>query len=169
MKRREEIFEVIKRRPGVTFREITRELDVGVGTLQYHLRILEEEGRVFSKRIGGRRYLFPCEMRERAQRILMAISTENRRKVLLALLDGPLTQTKITKKTGMSQPSVSYHLKSLVELGVVQEKRVGRKRIYRVVYDPAMLARMIKEYRPGLWDKMAEKLADLIADMEGAE
>jgi len=169
MKRREEIFEVIKKKPGITFREITRELNVGVGTLQYHLRKLEDEGRVFSKRLGGKRYLFPSEMREVAQRLLMAISTENKRKVILALLDGPLTQTKIIKKTGMSQPSVSYHLKSLIELGVVKERRVGRRRIYWVAYDPCVLARMIKEYRPGLWEKMAEKLADLIADMEGAE
>ncbi len=168
MKRRDEILGVIRKRPGVTFREITRELNVGVGTLQYHLKRLEREGEVFSKKIGGRRYLFPSEMRELAQKLLMAVSTENKRKVIMTLLGGPLTQTDIIKKTGMSQPSVSYHLKSLVELGVVKERKVGRKRIYSITCDPSVLARIIRDYRPGLWEKMAEKLADLIADMEGA-
>ncbi len=168
MNRREEILELIRRKPGITFREITRELGIGVGALQYHLGKLEEDGKVFSKRLGRRRYLFPNEMKEVSQNLLMAISTENRRRVLVSLLGGPLIQTDIIKKTGMSQPSVSYHLKSLVELGVVKEKKAGRRRIYRVAYDPAILARMIREYRPKLWEKMAEKLADLIADMEEA-
>jgi len=169
MERRNEILEYIRNRPGVTFRELARELGLGIGDLQYHLRRLEKEGKVFSRKVGRRRYIFPAGFEEESQRLLMAISTETRRKILLLLMEGPLTQGEIARKLKLSQPTVSYHMRELEKLDVVKADRKGKSVVYRINYNPETLARLIRNYRPGLWEKLADSLIDLLTGMGDAE
>ncbi len=110
MERRNEILKRIQDRPGITFRELARELGIGIGDLQYHLHRLEKERRVFSRKFGKRRYIFPEGFEKDLQRLIIAISTGTRRRILLLLMDGPLSQSEIARKLGISQPTVSYHM-----------------------------------------------------------
>jgi len=169
MERRNEILNYIRNRPGVTFRELARELNLGIGDLQYHLGRLEKEGKVFSRKVGRRRYIFPAGFEDEAQRLLMAISTETRRKILLLLLERPMNQGEIAEKLGVSQPTISYHMRELEKLGVVKAKREGKSVVYSINYDPETLVRLIKEYRPGLWERLADSLIDLLAGMGEGE
>ncbi len=169
MERRNEILNYIRNRPGVTFRELARELKLGIGDLQYHLGKLEKEGKVFSRKVGRRRYIFPAGFEEEAQRLLMAISTETRRKILLLLMEGEMNQGEIAEKLGVSQPTISYHMRELEKLGVVKARREGKSVVYSINYDPGTLVRLIKEYRPGLWERLADSLIDLLAGMGEGE
>lgn len=167
MERRDEILKTIRDEPGITFRELARRLGLGIGDLQYHLRKLEREGEVFSRRVGRRRYLFPRGLEEDAQRLLIAISTDTRRRILLRLMDGPADQKTLSESLGVSQPTVSYHMGELVKLGVVDAERRGKSVIYSLSYDPGLVVRLIREYRPGLLEKLADGLIDLLAGMGG--
>ncbi len=169
MERRNEILNYIRSRPGVTFRELARALGVGIGDLQYHLGKLEKERLVFSRRVGRRRYIFPAGFEEEAQRLLMAISTETRRKILLLLMEGPMSQGEIAERLRVSQPTVSYHMRELEKLGVVKAERTGKSVIYTINYDPETLVRLIRDYRPGLWERLADSLIDLLAGMGEGE
>ncbi|WP_457742308.1 winged helix-turn-helix transcriptional regulator, partial [Thermococcus sp.] len=113
MERRKEILKTITQKPGITFRQLARELGIGIGDLQYHLRKLERDGVVFSKKLGKRRYIFPQGFEEEAQKLLIAISTESRRKILLLLMEGPMSQGEIASLLKLSQPTVSYHMGEL--------------------------------------------------------
>ncbi|AFL95470.1 transcription regulator, ArsR family 8 [Thermococcus cleftensis] len=165
MERRNEILHAIQAKPGITFRELARELGIGIGDLQYHLRRLEKEGRIFSRKVGKRRYLFPRGFEEEAQRLLIAISTETRRRILLLLLEGQRNQKDVAEKLNLSQPTVSYHMGELVKLGIVRARKDGKSVIYSLSYDPEVIARVIRDYRPGLWEKLADNLIDLLAGM----
>ncbi|WP_297534960.1 metalloregulator ArsR/SmtB family transcription factor [Thermococcus sp.] len=165
MERRNEILDQIRRRPGVTFRELARELGIGIGDLQYHLHKLEKEGKVFSKKIGRRRYIFPAGFEEEAQRLVIAISTETRRRILLQLMEGPKSQGELAERLGVSQPTISYHMGELEKLGIVEVVREGRSVIYRLKHDPTLIARIIRDYRPSLWEKLADNLIDLLTSM----
>ncbi|WP_297508470.1 metalloregulator ArsR/SmtB family transcription factor [Thermococcus sp.] len=169
MERRDEILNFIRGKPGITFRELARELGLGIGDLQYHLRKLEAEGKVFSKRIGRRRYIFPAGLEEDAQRLIVAIATETRRRILLLLLERPMSQGEIAEALGVSQPTVSYHMRELEKLGVVEGVRNGKSITYRLKYDPEMLVRVIREYRPSLWERLADSLVDILAGMGGGD
>ena len=169
MERRSEILHHIQGKPGITFRELARELGIGIGDLQYHLYRLEKEGKVFSRKIGKRRYLFPADFEEKAQRLLIAISTETRRRILLLLMEGPLTQSEIAKRLGLSQPTVSYHIGELVKLGIVDARKEGKSVTYNLSYDPRIIARVIREYRPSLWEKLADNLIDMLTGMGDEE
>ncbi|NJD98450.1 metalloregulator ArsR/SmtB family transcription factor [Thermococcus sp. LS1] len=169
MERRNEILHHIQSKPGITFRELARELGVGIGDLQYHLHRLEKEGRIFSKKLGKRRYIFPRGFEKEYQKLVIAISTETRRKILLLLMEGSMGQSEIAKRLNLSQPTVSYHMGELVKLGIVEARREGKNVIYTLSYDPAIIARVIRDYRPSLWEKLADSLIDLLTSVGDEE
>lgn len=56
---RKALMELIEVEPGIHFRELLRRTKVGIGTLHYHLAVLEREGFVESRRENRKRRLFP--------------------------------------------------------------------------------------------------------------
>ena len=64
---------------------------------------------------------------ERLAAIAKALADTNRLQILrlLANQDGPLCACDIVDYIGLSQPTVSHHLKTLKEAGLLQAKRNG--------------------------------------------
>ena len=67
--------------------------------------------------------------------ILKALSDENRLALLLAIADKDSTVTELAEVSGMSQPLVSHHLKTLRETGLVTSTAVGRSNLYSLCCD----------------------------------
>ena len=67
--------------------------------------------------------------------ILKALSDENRLALLLAIADKDSTVTELAEVSGMSQPLVSHHLKTLRDTGLVTSTAVGRSNVYSLCCD----------------------------------
>lgn len=63
---------------------------------------------------------------------LQALADPMRRAVLERLLGGPLPVNEIAAGLPVTRPAVSQHLRVLREAGLVSERRVGTRRIYRL-------------------------------------
>jgi DNA-binding transcriptional ArsR family regulator len=61
-----------------------------------------------------------------------AVAEPRRRQVLEALGSDELSVNELVEKLGWNQPMVSKHLGVLKQVGLVDERRVGRQRMYRV-------------------------------------
>ena len=61
-----------------------------------------------------------------------AVAEPKRRQVLEALGMRELSVNDLVALLGWNQPSVSKHLGVLKQVGLVSERRVGRRRLYRV-------------------------------------
>ena len=61
-----------------------------------------------------------------------AIAEPKRREVLEVIGNQEFSVNEIVGKLGWSQPMVSKHLGVLKQVGLVQERRLGRQRLYRV-------------------------------------
>jgi len=61
-----------------------------------------------------------------------AVAEPKRRQVLEALGVQELSVNEIVELLGWTQPMVSKHLGVLKQVGLVEERRVGRQRMYRV-------------------------------------
>jgi DNA-binding transcriptional ArsR family regulator len=61
-----------------------------------------------------------------------AVAEPKRRQVLDLLGARELSVNEIAKNLGWSQPMASKHLGVLKQVGLVRERREGRKRLYRV-------------------------------------
>src|SRR5690554_2293476 len=62
--------------------------------------------------------------------VFNAIAEPRRREILILLQDGERSVNELARKTGMSQPGASKHLRVLREVGLVRDRRAGRHRIY---------------------------------------
>lgn len=61
-----------------------------------------------------------------------AVAEPRRRQVLEAMGADELSVNQIVERLGWNQPMVSKHLGVLKQVGLVEERRIGRQRLYRV-------------------------------------
>lgn len=61
-----------------------------------------------------------------------AVAEPRRRELLEAMGTDELSVNEIVERLGWNQPMVSKHLGVLKQVGLVNERRVGRQRLYRV-------------------------------------
>jgi DNA-binding transcriptional ArsR family regulator len=64
--------------------------------------------------------------------VFRAIADPTRRGLLTGLLPGESSVRALASEFELSLPAISQHLKVLKEVGLVDERRVGRERHYRV-------------------------------------
>ena len=72
---------------------------------------------------------------KKSQKAFIALGDETRQHILIALLESDnhgIRVGEITKKTQLSRPAVSHHLKILKEAGIISMNREGTKNYYYV-------------------------------------
>jgi DNA-binding transcriptional ArsR family regulator len=98
-----------------------------------------------------------------------AVAEPKRRQVLEVLGTQELSVNEIVERLGWNQPMVSKHLGVLKEVGLVSERRVGRRRLYRVnaerlkpIYD---WVAPFERY----WSERYDRLDDVLQDLKSKE
>jgi len=98
-----------------------------------------------------------------------AVAEPRRRQILDALAEGERPVNDLVALLGLAQPQVSKHLRVLREVGVVDVREDGRRRLYRV-NGPAL--RPIHDWVQGyerLWSERFERLDDVLAELKKEE
>ena len=67
---------------------------------------------------------------EAAARLFKALATPARLRLLCLLEEGPATVSGLVERSGLSQPLVSQHLRTLRENALVSLTRSGRESVY---------------------------------------
>jgi len=162
--RRGVIYEYIRGHPGAHVRGMARELGLGTGDLQYHLFWLEKNGFVKTKKSGFYRYVFPTKVFRDEQEVLLGVLTqETPREILLCLLlDAAITQGDLARSLGRSQPTISWHMDRLIQLGIVSRGRTSRGTFYEMAADRDDVLSFVKSYHPKVWKGWAGRLGDLV-------
>lgn len=98
--------------------------------------------------------------------VFNAIAEPRRREVLDALRHGERPVGDLVDALGLAQPQVSKHLRVLREVGVVDVREDGRRRLYRVnaralkpIHD------WVRAYEQ-LWEERFSALDEVLTDME---
>jgi DNA-binding transcriptional ArsR family regulator len=68
--------------------------------------------------------------------IFQAIADSTRRAILDRLRDGEQPVKQLAEPFNMSMPAISQHLQVLCEAGLVQVRKEGRQRLYRLNPEP---------------------------------
>lgn len=96
--------------------------------------------------------------------VYRAVADPTRRAILDVLREGDLSAGDLAGRFPISRPAVSKHLRILREADLVQERRDGRSRIYRLHAKPlGEIDRWLTSYRT-FW---AARLHDLKRYVEG--
>ena len=79
-----------------------------------------------------------------------ALGDPTRRAIFEQLAEGPKPVGELAKTLPVSRPAVSQHLRVLKSAGLVSERPVGTRRVYRI--DPGGVF-ALRAYFEGFWDK----------------
>jgi DNA-binding MarR family transcriptional regulator len=126
---RGQIYGHIMAHPGENYSSIKDELKVTNGTLSHHLRTLEVQGFIKSRRIGMHTRFYPIDMKIPQEK---GIKLSDLQIKIIELIKGnrALTQSDIAEKLNVSQQCVSYNLRLMNREGIIGIERSGRDRKY---------------------------------------
>ena len=117
------IFSYINENPGRHFRELTRRLDVNRNTLSHHINKLEKAGLLTSVYDGYYKRYYPLNSES-----LDKVFTPVQEKIIGVLKENPgITYNGLIEKTDKTISTLSYHMRSLVDKGVVKKVRRNKK------------------------------------------
>lgn len=69
---------------------------------------------------------------ERAAELFRALGSESRLELVTLLAEEEASVSRLVELSGMSQPLVSQHLRTLRDVGLVAAQAHGRERVYRL-------------------------------------
>ena len=98
-----------------------------------------------------------------------AVAEPRRRAILDVLAGGERPVNDLVAELGMAQPQVSKHLRVLREVGAVDVRDEGRRRLYRVNGEAL---RPIHDWVSGfeqLWAERFDRLDDVLEDLKREE
>ncbi len=161
----ERIFHFIQNNPGCHLRKIKENMDVSMGTAQYHLEKLEKIQRIVSARHGLYKHYFPVGIfQENEKEILRVLGQETSREILMFIIEQQApTQTDIANRVGISAASVSWYLKRLIQYKIIDEVRVGRYKRYQLhdrKSSSKNITTIMRNYYPNIWDRWSNRLVE---------
>ncbi|QLD89013.1 winged helix-turn-helix transcriptional regulator [Natronomonas salina] len=132
---RERIHDLVGESPGRTLTELAEALDTPLSTVRHHVKILERERVVVSRKLRGNRRLYPLGAEN--EQLAAALREESSAAVLETLHEqGRATVGDVVDRVEKSYSTVSYHLSRLADEGLVVQERDGRRTVSRL--DPAV-------------------------------
>lgn len=98
--------------------------------------------------------------------VFNAIAEPRRREILMLLRTGERAVTDLAAELGVPQPGASKHLRVLREVGLVQERRQGKQRLYGL---DAKGLRPVHEWTGGFqqfWNESFDRLDAYMQDLK---
>jgi DNA-binding transcriptional ArsR family regulator len=95
-----------------------------------------------------------------------ALGDPTRRAIFERLAGGPRSVGELAGELPVSRPAVSQHLKVLKEAGLVSDRAVGTRRLYRV--DPSGVGAM-RDYFDNLWNQALDAFKEAVEGPESKE
>jgi DNA-binding transcriptional ArsR family regulator len=98
-----------------------------------------------------------------------AVAEPRRRQIIDALVGGERPVNDLVAELGLAQPLVSKHLRVLREVGLVQVREEGRRRLYRLNPEPLKpIYDWVRNYEQ-MWAARFERLDVLLEELKEQE
>ena len=98
-----------------------------------------------------------------------AVAEPRRRQILDALAGGERPVNELVRVLGLAQPQVSKHLRVLREVGAVEVRDDGRRRLYRVTGSALRpIHDWVKSYER-MWSERFDELDVVLAELKRKE
>lgn len=158
---REKILGFIITNPSSHLRKIKNNLKYSMGTIQYYLTILEKEGKIKSTKTKYYRNYYHVD--ESDDKILSIFNLDSPRNIVMYLIQHePTTHQHIAKGVGLSSSTISWHMKRLIELHIVQTEYSGKYTIYRLRDRNNVLSNLNK-CKSTVWNTMVNNMTDVFS------
>jgi predicted transcriptional regulator len=164
------ILAFIRENPSCHLRKIKKELGLAMGTVQYHLDRLEKDGKITSQRHSLHKYYFAVGFEEDEKQMLEVLSNETAREILMFIVERKSpSQSEIVEHIEISPASVNWHINRLKDSKIIDEVREGRFKRYKLRGDTRLVAAMLKNFYPTIWDRWSNRLAEMFLSMSASK
>ena len=159
-----EILQFIIDNPSAHLRKIKSSLGYSIGTVQHHIKNLEKEGKIKSTKGFYRNYYFVDDYKHKA--LMNLLNLETPRKIIIHLLQHEsANQSQLADITGFTSSTISFHMKKLVSLGVVNLRYDGKFSVYSIKNKENLIP-ILSRYSFSTWGSMVSSMTDLFASFQ---
>ena len=132
LKTRREIYDCIKNNPGLNFREISRKTNIPKSTLNYHINYLKKLDVIEIKSKGQYKLIYvKHKIGTHDKEILQLLRQEIPCKIFLHFITVTyFSQKDICEELEIPTSTAEYHLKKLIDLGIIEEAPIKKGLVY---------------------------------------
>jgi len=153
----------VRRTPGIHFNELTRELDLAPGQVQYHLHKLERADNIVEECLYGRTHYYTPDYESWERGALAVLRRETARDILVFLMaNGSSAPSAVADGVDIARSTLEWHLDHLVEQDLVEKQRDTRNRVTLVLARPEETARMLRLVEPSIADRLVDRFTRLV-------
>ncbi|MCF2136469.1 MAG: winged helix-turn-helix transcriptional regulator [Candidatus Thorarchaeota archaeon] len=166
---RRDLYTVLCENPGTYLIELVNMLESPLGTLTWHLRILEREGLVKSIKFAGKRLYYPTMLRtKQAEMAFLTLRSDIAKKIFQYIVNHPSCyQEEMAEKLDVHHDTVKWHVSRMEEIGLVRVEKEGRtKKHYLASLGEALLAGSLNTISETFVLFLIEKLKDVCLNPE---
>jgi len=129
---RQNIYTYLMRNPGSHYSTIKKELNLGTSTLVHHLKILEREDYIRSRKEFRWKIFYPINSGGYNNNITIKHPLTSAQGQIINHIkgNGPSTMRNIERSLSIKQPTVSYNIRKLVERGELVSNGKKRNTLY---------------------------------------
>jgi len=157
------ILEFITANPSSHLRKIKNNLGYSMGTIQYYLKILENEKKIKSSKTKFYRNYYAID--EHDEKILCMLNLDSPRKIILHLIQNESsTHAEIAHAVNLSPATINWHMKKLLELEIVQSEFSEKFTIYHLK-DKNKIMDSLKKCKSSVWYTMINNVTDIFSSI----
>jgi predicted transcriptional regulator len=156
------IIQYITNNPGQHYNNILRALNIAPGTLQYHLNRMERSNDIIVVRKKYFTRYFPISMENPVDQKIMVLLRQNiPRKLLIILLEeSEKTGHELTDLLNVTKSTLSYYMRHLEKLEVLNIDVKGREKIYSLK-DQTRIAELLSKHKKSFGDDMVDRFVEV--------
>jgi len=159
---RRRLYDVVRSFAGCHFREIERGGGLSSGTTKYHLAYLARHGLIQEERTGNNVRYFPREVGTDQKKVLGVLRSRPLRGIVLFIIThANCSPEQITHGVHIAPSTLSWHLRTLTQQGIVKVAVHGKRHRYDIAIDKENVLKLLIAYRASFLDALVDNVIEM--------
>jgi predicted transcriptional regulator len=129
------VYAFIKNKPGAYISEIVEQIGLDREIVKYHIKTLKAKKKIEGYKDGGKVRYFENVFvyNEDERKVISAFQSSTNQKIISEIKYGKCdTNSALASEFGLSRATISWYMKNLIETGLINETKEGRKTSYKI-------------------------------------
>ena len=164
LEKRRNIYNLIKKNPGLHLSKISELLNIRISLIEYHLATMERMGVISCvKEKGYIRYYVAGKIGSKDKKILSILRQEIPLKIVLFLLKNPHSRHRdILKELKVARSTLTYHVHKLIKNEIIDVHETDEEKTFKIRDEKKITSLLIK-YKPY---NVIESFKDVWVDLQ---
>lgn len=159
------IYDYILDNPMSHLRKISRDLNMPLSTLRYHIDFLEKKGVVVGLReMNLKVYSIDGKLSAEDKVTAPLVRQKRFRDIILVVITAPgLTHSEISGRLSIKASTLSKYIKIIEDRRIMYHKKIGREKHY-YVFDERKIVELLLRYKRSFWDSFVDNALEIYFD-----